>query len=361
MENNNGTICFIHACTINNNYSVLLDLLKFISKFDKFLDLIIINNIGDGIDISIINSEINIFKPENQLNNKLINSKIYLINYSPDISLYESPTINLLLDYALNSEFKNIPNSKNKTKILYLHTKGIRWENTEKSQPIKDWVNIMLYFMLEHADICIKLLDNFDTIGINFDSRPFKHYSGNYWWGNTNYIRSLKPLIKSAIQPKKWQFTHKYQCEWWILSNNLVNYYNLYSSAIHNRTNNINHYRVGYARIKYDTPFMRNRLSLYLNKSINKILYIPSKTEPYNYLFDYSKNIQVFFGNNKFINITKKFKPNFIKKKFISIPKNTDFTNLFGLKSGSLLIKISYVLYILNQNIFQEILIQISD
>jgi GR25 family glycosyltransferase involved in LPS biosynthesis len=210
FENNN--ICFIHSCSINFNTYKLDYLINYISDngiLDK-LDLLIINNIGTE-------SPYDKYNPINF-------NKIKIINYSNDIHLYELCTIKLL------HKFSNIINNINKNiKVLYLHTKGITCHD---NKCVNDWINLMLYFLVNQHDNCIKLLDNYDSIGVNYigsneniNNIVKPHWSGNFWWATTSWIKNLN--VDNLIA--------RHDAEWFILSLKNVKKYELYNS-------NINHY-----------------------------------------------------------------------------------------------------------------------
>ena len=215
-------VCFIHSCTINNNITMLDKLINIIkeSNLISYLDIIVINNIGDKI-VNNYNSD-----------------KIYIINYSDDISLFEIPTINLI--YAFSCNHDNV-------KLLYLHTKGISYNDTYIKQNIIDWTDMMLYFLVKEYENCIYLLNLYETIGCNYSKEPKYHFSGNFWWANTNYIKTLYK-IKSGI---------RHDAEWWILSNNPK------YSILHN--SNINHYESNYPSYNYN---IEHKLSYIQNKLI---------------------------------------------------------------------------------------------
>lgn len=92
-----------------------------------------------------------------------------------------------------------------KSKILngnfwYIHTKGARWKiETREKKNADSWRKYMEYFIIHKWRDCIKALKNHDACGVEWtpsDALPKKIFSGNFWWANSNYIRSItKPLI----------------------------------------------------------------------------------------------------------------------------------------------------------------------
>jgi len=195
--------CFIHSCYIKEiGLNILQNIIKIFIKnniIDNF-EKIFILNIGDKIDTYIF-----------------LHNKIKIINYSDDINKFEIESLNLIKIFCENND---------NCKILYLHTKGI----THKSNKcIEDWTNMMLYFLLQKSNECAQLLETYDTIGCNYQLEPHKHYSGNFWWANSNYIKTLNK-IRSTL---------RHDAEWWILSNNLVKNYCIHDSKI-------NHYNEEY-------------------------------------------------------------------------------------------------------------------
>lgn len=112
--------------------------------------------------------------------NKFDDKKFIPITLKPNIKVHENMTINALLHYAKTN--KN-------TYVLYLHSKGVTSDTAF-------WRNLMNYWnIIRHKD-CFKFLDKgFYTVGINmraFNSK--RYYAGNFWWANTNYIRSLDKI-----------------------------------------------------------------------------------------------------------------------------------------------------------------------
>lgn len=211
-------VCFISSCYIEEKGLHRLEhLLNKINNtaLIKKLEKLFIVNIGKSIEKNVIN---NIFQEKDT-------TKIEIINYSPNTKLYELPALELIRVYSKFNPDKN---------ILYLQTKGISYDRN--LQTVNDWIDLMLYWIMEKHEICLELLNstNIDTIGCNKSSSPHPHYSGNFWWAKTNWLQQLAKIEQ----------TEKAYAEWWLLSNNDGIHKCLYNS-------NINHYEETYPRSKY--------------------------------------------------------------------------------------------------------------
>ncbi len=200
-------VCFIHSCNMEKSGTKVLDELYTEIKESGLLnelDYLVVNNIGIDLD-------------KNHFND----SKVKIINHSTETNLFEIPTIMKILQFS-----KTHPNCK----LLYLHTKGI--SHSADSAPVTEWRKYLSYFMVSKYQECLSKLDDYDAVGCNYTVEPHPHYSGNFWWANTNYIKTINnPLIE------------KHDAEWWILSLT-KNFYTMHNS-------NVNHYHESYPREKY--------------------------------------------------------------------------------------------------------------
>lgn len=144
-------------------------------------------------------------------------------------------------------------------KILYIHTKG----NTDYERrgnkggctdlddynnqylPKYYWRTYMEYFLIANHDNCIKSLDEYDTIGVNFfESTEWwwkcaPHYSGNFWWCTGKYYLSL---------PREIDKENYWASESYILSNQ-PKWLNLYDSGFRDR--GVTHYHTNYTFGEY--------------------------------------------------------------------------------------------------------------
>jgi hypothetical protein len=132
---------------------------------------------------------------------RYIEDKLKIVYFSENIKEFEIPTINkLFLDSTqMDEEYY----------ILYIHTKGCSNLKGVKGQYY--WRQMMNYWMITRHEDCLTALDgNFSTCGIN--SMPRKnpnHYSGNFWWANSGYIKKLSAVKNNKFTaPEYWVINH---------------------------------------------------------------------------------------------------------------------------------------------------------
>lgn len=214
------TTCFINSCTIEpgniNRLQHLLKNLKANGMFSTLSELYIFN-----IGASIKRSQIEDCLPERD-----DKTQVKLMNLSNKTNLFEIPVLNLIRTYARNAKNEN-------TNILYLHTKGVSYD--KNLQTVNDWINYMLYYLVERSEECNELLNttNYDTVGCNKSTKPHLHYSGNFWWAKSSHLSKLDMITTN----------NKADAEWWLLSKS-SNHLSLHNS-------NINHYEQVYPRERY--------------------------------------------------------------------------------------------------------------
>jgi len=212
-QNKKSNYCFIHSCTIKDT-NILDKLVNYLLDKNQIIERIFIINIGKEIE------------------NKY-GELVEIIQYSEDTSLFELKTLEVILNFSLRNPL---------SKILYLHTKGISYNEFSN---VEDWKNYMLYFLINKQKECASLLNDFDTVGVNYLRKPHIHWSGNYWWATAKHISSLNTdkLINKA------------DAEWWIFSDNdNVKYHSLFNT-------NIDHYLLSYSPDKYvNKTFIRVKM-----------------------------------------------------------------------------------------------------
>jgi hypothetical protein len=105
--------------------------------------------------------------------------------------------------------------------ILYMHHKGA-------SQPynvcVADWRKLMMHFTITHWKKCVEELETNDVVGVNWRVRPYNHFSGNFWWAKSSYIKQLPKLdlpekynYESQFNFKlPWGDGYRHDAEFWI-------------------------------------------------------------------------------------------------------------------------------------------------
>ena len=144
--------------------------------------------------------------------------KIRIVYHSEDVSLYEVVTLNKLLEDSKKEDFY----------VLYVHSKGV---SKPENRNVRDWVNYMLYFNVYLYDLAIQNLKYNDCCGVNALGN---HYSGNFWWSKSTYIRKLNKLPPieelNYTGPETWLFTGRVtdnagSCKWVSLWNSGIRHY----------------------------------------------------------------------------------------------------------------------------------------
>jgi hypothetical protein len=104
-------------------------------------------------------------------------------------------------------------------KILYFHTKGVfnKYKDFNsyelhdlKINGIKNWVEILEYFLIDRWDECIEKLNTNDTVGV---TNSGKWWWGNFWWTTSDHIKKNIPF-KSFFSGSRWS------CEAWLHESN---------------------------------------------------------------------------------------------------------------------------------------------
>jgi len=151
----------------------------------------------------------------------------------------EADTLKWIRDYA-----KDNPDDY----VLYFHMKGISKQNAAT----EDWRRYMEYFVVENWKDCVaKLKEGYDCCGVMWNTDTpigiHPHFSGNFWWANTNYINTLDHKFLDS----KWRFDR----EFWIGTGPGVKPFEFHNSRMNDKRSLIEgkgHYDVEYARSNYE-------------------------------------------------------------------------------------------------------------
>jgi len=108
------------------------------------------------------------------------------------------------------------------TPLLYLHSKGSSYiSNDPLKQSVIDWVDGLLYYLVEDFRKCLSMMRmGSSVVGANRSDRPSPHlgegvpnphYSGNFWWINSNALQYLpNPKLQNQT------YSNRFGAESWI-------------------------------------------------------------------------------------------------------------------------------------------------
>lgn len=107
-------------------------------------------------------------------------SKFRIADTQPNDTTYERFTLRKIPHYIQPED-----------KLLYIHSKGVKHTDPTTSKHVQDWSTYMEYYLIAKHEECLLLLDTYDTVGVNYQTVPQHHYSGNFWWCTGKHYLSL--------------------------------------------------------------------------------------------------------------------------------------------------------------------------
>jgi len=176
---------FMHIYTVNHYEEIVQSQVQQIldSGLVQFVDKVYYVVIGEEFEIE--------------------NSHFVLLEYNSDMSLHENYTLNRIRTIAKASK-KNFP-------IFYIHTKGV---TKPKDKCLRDWRQYMEYYCIGKWLHCLDALNVADTVGVSLRryGKIRYHYSGNFWWANSSYIKQLPELSEEGYGRE----VNRWDGEFWI-------------------------------------------------------------------------------------------------------------------------------------------------
>jgi len=104
-------------------------------------------------------------------------------------------------DFTLDIIWNYVKNLNENEHIMYMHSKGITGvkrliENEEQKSYfsflcVQNWRKFLEWGVIENYEKCCNALTTHDTAGVNWSFWPTPHYSGNFWWANSDYLKTL--------------------------------------------------------------------------------------------------------------------------------------------------------------------------
>lgn len=208
---------YIHVCMIGTWSDVLKNQLSKLrnSGLLNQLETCHIIAVGTNSNLKLLHVLINKFGP-----------KCRLRLHSTDTTQYERTTLRLIWKDSQH-------NTKINYYILYLHSKGVTKSEPHTYKCVQDWSNYMCYYLITQYKLAIEVLKLADICGVNLTYVPQLHFSGNFWWANANYIRTLPYTIGSDY----------HDTEMWLGL--------MHPTAISLSQSNIQHYHLRYPQHMY--------------------------------------------------------------------------------------------------------------
>jgi hypothetical protein len=118
-------------------------------------------------------------------------------------------------------------------KIWYIHTKGAARKSNGNTD---NWRKYLEYFVINKHKNCIDALDEYDACGTEWvKTHNISLFAGNFWWANSNYIKSLKNILVGDL-PKGCKERHQAELNF-ISKNNpkVKNFFNAKMDLYHER------------------------------------------------------------------------------------------------------------------------------
>lgn len=188
-----------HILLVNHYYDIVSEQLQVMldSELYSRCENIYVGMLGDNEGMKKI---IELFSPY---------PKIIVSEYSTNKENFEFQTLQILKEHA--------DKSKENYYLFYIHTKSVSF--SEESNPVafhggKHWRKHMDEWTLSKWEQNVAALDSgYETCGTQLRPRREwrEHYSGNYFWARSEYVKLLKPVYSLNIKDR-------YESEFYICS-----------------------------------------------------------------------------------------------------------------------------------------------
>ena len=195
---------FYHMYCINDCFD------RFTRSYDKIRDSGLLNRC-DQIYLVLVGPN------KDQIYNSVSHLyKVSVIKKDDDSS--EKETLNLIWQMSQTEKFYG----------LYLHSKGVTRNDKYNyyGEHVDAWVEYLEYFCITKYKDCLLKIKEGNTCGVEIRKTPSIHYTGNFWWSNSEYIKNLNNPFKytfsniSKIQSTNTNEIQRVQFEQWITDSN---------------------------------------------------------------------------------------------------------------------------------------------
>ena len=138
--------------------------------------------------------------------------------------------------------------SSEEMNVCYIHSKGITSsfkiskDSMSQYKNYYHWRQYLNWGVLSKWKTCVNSLDTHDVAGVNYYTSPSPHFSGNFWWTTSQYIRRLpdpstldwwRTLQKETNNQWLKYAPDRFRDEQWLCSLNGVKVFNVFDLPEH--------------------------------------------------------------------------------------------------------------------------------
>jgi hypothetical protein len=164
----------------------------------------------------------------------------FFFNHLGSLKEYEYPTLSWLqqqcTDCYTDEEWRiwlEIPKNE-PIYVFYCCNAGVSHPPNHDFYP--DWRWLMHYFNhMKWRDCVAALNEGYDTVGIEWQTDPVPHWSGNFWWATAEYLATLPPIDRMKTFDAGKGINHKqhprHGAEFWIGMNSDVKHKSLFQTG----------------------------------------------------------------------------------------------------------------------------------
>jgi hypothetical protein len=131
------------------------------------------------------------------------------VNHQTSVEYGEFFTLTKLKEFADSCDVN--------TKILYTHLRGV---TSPQNTCIPSWRKYMTYWNITKFQESLDLLNSCDACGVDLIDKsvwPYaSHFSGNMWWANSDYIKTLPQISEIDHPGSEQKATLRHNGEFWI-------------------------------------------------------------------------------------------------------------------------------------------------
>jgi hypothetical protein len=202
----------IQYVLLHNNYENKISYFKFIDLYGyrNIYGVYFISCINNYLDV--VKEQLNLLKKEGLYNvtNQLLlficqydeEKCIDLVTFIKEIDIdnkciWITTNENLYEKFAINNYKKYITDED--YLLYYFHTKGV----SRTDEIFHNRRKILNFYTITNCELNIELLKEYDTVGCSLCMYPKKHYSGNFWWSKSEYLKKLsEPINNHYLSPE---------------------------------------------------------------------------------------------------------------------------------------------------------------